>query len=133
MEATSASVDPRLVSYTHVIYGLQAVSILVGALTTASIAGRFVFGWPSLIAVIMNYSRHHAVRGTWLETHFRWQLRTFWTAAVLIICLSPLVFTIVLIPFVIGLYAAVGIWAAYRVGRGWLALRENRAMPAGFP
>ncbi len=133
MEDAAAAVDPRHVSYTHVIYGLQALSILAGLVTAASVAGRFVFGWPSLIAVVMNYARRRAVHGTWLESHFRWQLRTFWTAAVLIICFSPLVFTIILIPFVIVLYAVVGIWATYRVGRGWLALREGRVLPAGFP
>jgi uncharacterized membrane protein len=121
--------DPRHVSYTHIMYALHAFSILMGLLTAASIAGWFVFGWPSIIAVIMNYARRRAVRGTWLEQHFRWQLWTFWPAAILIVCFSPLVFTIILIPLVILLYAVVGLWVVYRIARGWLALRDRRALP----
>jgi uncharacterized membrane protein len=127
--ASTATVEPGLVQYTHLMYGLHALSILTGLLTAATIAGRFVFGWPSILAVIMNYSRLRRVRGTWLESHFRWQLRSFWIAAILIVCMSPLVFTIILIPLVIGLFTVVGIWAAYRIARGWLALRDGRSLP----
>jgi uncharacterized membrane protein len=127
--ASATTVDPGLVQYTHLMYGLHALSILTGLLTAATVAGRFVFGWPSILAVIMNYGRLRRVRGTWLETHFRWQLRSFWIAAILIVCMSPLVFTIILIPLVIGLFTVVGIWAAYRIARGWLALRDGRPLP----
>jgi uncharacterized membrane protein len=127
---TADAADPRLVSYTHVMYALHGFTILAGLFTAASIAGWFVFGWPSIIAVIMNYARRGVVRDTWLDTHFRWQLWTFWPAAVLVVCVSPLVFTIVLIPLVIAIYAALGIWVAYRIGRGWLALRDGRTLPA---
>ncbi len=127
--ATMVAVDPRHVSYAQLMYALHATSLVIGVVTAASIAGRFVFGWPSIIAVIMNYARRSAVRGTWLETHFRWQLRTFWTAAVLIICLSPLVLTIVLIPLVIAVYVVVGLWAIYRIARGWIALRDGVPVP----
>jgi uncharacterized membrane protein len=127
--ATTVAVDPRHVSYAHLMYALHATSLAIGVLTAASIAAKFVFGWPSIVAVILNYARRGAVRGTWLGSHFRWQLRTFWIAAVLIICAAPLVFTIVLIPFVIAVYVVVGLWAIYRVARGWLALRDGVALP----
>lgn len=134
--ATTVAVDPRHVSYAHVMYALHASAVLVGVLTSASIAGRFVVGLPSIIAVVMNYLRRNEVKGTWLASHFRWQLRTFWIAVALslvLVCMWPLVFTIILIPFVYGLYVAVGVWVAYRVGRGWLALRDGRTMPSrGF-
>jgi uncharacterized membrane protein len=126
---TGPVVEPGFVQYTHVMYGLHALSILTGLVTAATIAGRFVFGWPSILAIIMNYARLRRVRGTWLETHFRWQQRSFWIAAILIVCLSPLVFTIILIPLVIGLFTVIGIWATYRIARGWLALREGRPLP----
>lgn len=60
----------------HVMYGLHALSAVSGILTSASIVGAFVFGWPSIIAVIINYVTRDRVRGTWLETHWRWQLRS---------------------------------------------------------
>jgi uncharacterized membrane protein len=133
MSESTTATDPRHVSYTHLMYALHSLSILMGGLSAATIAGVFVFGWPSIIAVIMNYVRRGEVRGTWLESHFRWQLRTFWTAAVVIIFISPLVFTVILIPLVIVVYVAVGIWAIYRVARGWLALRDGIALPVRTP
>lgn len=129
--STTVAVDPRHIGYTNVMYALHAASLVVGIVTTASIAGRFVFGLPSIVAVIMNYVRRGEVRGTWLDTHFGWQLRTFWIAAALLVCSWPLALTIILIPVVYGVYAIVGLWAVYRVARGWLALREGRAMPMG--
>jgi uncharacterized membrane protein len=128
--ATADAVDPRLVSWTHAMYGLHAISIVIGTLTTASGAGWFLFAWPSLAAIIMNYALRSQVRGTALDAHFRWQLWTFWPALALIVGLAPLVFTFVLIRAVQVIYAAVGIWVAYRIGRGWRALRERRTLPA---
>jgi uncharacterized membrane protein len=127
--ATTVAVDPRHISYTHVMYLLHAVSIVMGAAGSAFIATVFVFGLPSIVAVIMNYLRRSDVRGTWLDSHFRWQLRTFWIAAVLMIVIWPLVITVILIPFVLVATVVIGLWAAYRVARGWMALRDGRAMP----
>ena len=127
--ATTVAVDPRHISYTHVMYLLHAASIVMGAAGSAFIATVFVFGLHSIVAVIMNYVRRSDVRGTWLDSHFRWQLRTFWIAAVLMIVIWPLVITVILIPFVLVATFVIGLWAAYRVVRGWIALRDGRAMP----
>ena len=127
--ATTVAVDPRHISYTHVMYALHAVSILTGAAGSAFIATYFVFGLPSIVAVVMNYVRRPLVRGTWLESHFRWQLRTFWITLLVLVLLSPLVITIVLIPVVILATVALGLWAMYRIARGWLALRDGRSLP----
>jgi uncharacterized membrane protein len=94
---------------------------------------RFAFGLPSIVAVIMNYARRSETRGTWLESHFRWQIRTFWYSWLWIIITSILAIPllIVVIGFLIAMvgYALVGLWIIYRVARGWLALRECRPMP----
>lgn len=127
--ATTVAVDPRHVSYTHLMYGLHALAVLIGILTAATVVGQFLIGVPSIIAVIMNFARRNAVRDTWLASHFRWQLRTFFIAAALIIFFFPLVFTIVLIPLVMAVYAITGLWVIYRIARGWLALRDGRSMP----
>jgi uncharacterized membrane protein len=125
--------EAGLIAYTHVIYALHASAVLTGVLTHASIAGRFLFGLPSIIAVVMNYARRAEARGTWLETHFAWQLHTFWRA-LLWIAMTLLVGGLLTL-IVIGIYIVivgfclVGLWVAYRVIRGWLALREHRPMP----
>src|SRR5262245_10036756 len=67
-----------LVGLTNAIYSLHAFSLLTGIITTATVIFSFLTGWPSIIAVILNYVKRSDVRGTWLESHFRWQIRTFW-------------------------------------------------------
>ena len=124
--------DPSLVTYTHVIYALQALSAAMGVLGAATIVMHFIFGLPSIVAVIMNYARRSAVRGTMLDSHFRWQIRTFWFALlawVLVTAFSvPLMLVLVgFATLVLGM-AAIGIWIIYRVARGWLALNDRRPM-----
>jgi uncharacterized membrane protein len=122
-----------LLNYTHLIYGLHACAVLTGLLTSASIAGRFLFGVPSIVAVILNYARRAEARGTWLESHFDWQIRTFWFAllwvGITLLVGAPLTLIIIGIYVVIIGFAIVGIWVAYRVARGWLSLRDRRPMP----
>ena len=67
--------DASLVSYTHWMYALHAASALIGMFGSAFIATAFVFGLPSIVAVVMNYVRRSDARGTHLESHFAWQLR----------------------------------------------------------
>ena len=62
-----------LSGYTHVMYALHALAGFIGVTSGASIIGAFVFGIPSIIAMLMNYARRDAVRGTWLESPFPWQ------------------------------------------------------------
>jgi uncharacterized membrane protein len=127
------AVQPDMVNYTHVIYALHATSVLIGLATSATVIGNFLFGIPSIIAVIMNYARMSSVRGTFLESHFRWQIRTFWFAALwtLITWAVSLPLTLVIIGFgtlFIGT-ALICLWIIYRVARGWLALRDRVPMP----
>lgn len=125
--------DTRHVSYTHLMYGLHAAAVVIGLLTAASIIGSFLFTLPSIIAVIMNYVRRGDVRGTWLESHFSWQLRTFWWGlawAVVIAAISlPLMLVVIGFGLWIAGYCIVGLWVAYRIIRGWLTLRDGRPMP----
>ena len=71
---------PSLVTICHVTYALHALGLAIGAFGTATVVGAFLFGWPSIIAVIINYVKRGEARGTWLESHFSWQIRTFWFA-----------------------------------------------------
>src|SRR2546429_3268418 len=67
---------PSLITLTHVIYALHAVSLIMGIIGVATIVRAFLTGWPSIIAVILNYVKRSEARGTWLQSHFRWQIRT---------------------------------------------------------
>jgi len=116
-------------AWCHIMYGLHALSALSGILTSATIIGAFVFGWPSIIAVIINYVTRSNVRGTWLETHWRWQLRTFWYAALWLLVAGLLTITLIGIPFAWVVIVLTGLWVLYRVIRGWSALVSRNPMP----
>ena len=116
-------------AWCHVMYGLHALSAASGILTSATIVGAFVFGWPSIIAVIINYVTRDKVRGTWLSSHWRWQLRSFWFAALWLFVAGLLMLTLIGIPAAIMAVVGTGLWVLYRVIRGWMALLDGRAMP----
>jgi uncharacterized membrane protein len=123
-----------LVRTMHVVYALHALGLAIGAFGAASVVGSFLFGWPSIIAVIVSYVKRDEASGTWLESHFRWAIRTFWFALAwaLAVGLVSLPLTIVIVGFAtwaIGLMV-LGVWAVYRVGRGWLSLNSRQPMPA---
>ena len=75
---STATTQHPLLGWTHLIYALHAFSLLTGIVGTATIVGAFLTGWPSIIAVILNYVKRSEAQGSWLESHFRWQIRTFW-------------------------------------------------------
>ena len=120
------AVRPSLVQLTHIIYGLHAVAVLVGVTSAATVAGGFVFGLPSLLAVFLNYLKRSDVNGTWLESHFRWQIRTFWFTLLWLVLYGLLIITIIGIPIAWILIAILGLWVGYRVIRGWVALADAR-------
>ena len=99
-----------LVRLTHVIYGLQAFT--------------WFFGSSFVIAVIINYVKKDDVRGTWLESHFRWQIRTFWYSL-----LWASIGTVLLVIFIgYAVLVADFFWIVYRVVKGWLYLNDKKEM-----
>ena len=129
MNGTTPS-ESSLENMTHLIYGLHASSLVIGILGAATIVGAFLTGWPSIVAVIINYVKRNDVRGTWLESHFRWQIRTFWFGALWIgLCVLFVIATLGIGILIAWLpMAIVSVWFIYRVVRGWLALRDRRPM-----
>jgi len=125
--------EPSLVTYTHIVYALHTLGVLIGLSSAMFVVTAFVFSLPSVIAVIMNYAWRRDVQGTFLESHFRWQIRTFWGAllgAIIIWAISiPLMF--VLIGFLTWwlLFLVLGAWIVYRVARGWMRLKEGLEAP----
>ena len=134
MNTTPLDAPPSLVRVAHIVYALHALGLAIGAFGAASVLGSFLFGWPAIIAVIINYVKRSEARGTWLESHFNWQIRTFWWALLwaLIVTAVSAVLAVVLVgiaTWVLGLFA-LGVWAIYRVARGWLRLKDQQPMPS---
>src|SRR5262245_57230071 len=124
--------DPSLITTLHVTYALHALGLAIGAFGASTIVGSFIFGWPSIIAVIINYVRRSEARGTWLESHFAWQIQTFWIAVGISLLVGVLgaLLAILIIGFGIWLvgFFMLGVWAIYRIAKGWMALRDRRVV-----
>lgn len=135
MNTLTTEATQSLVRTTHIVYALHALGLALGAFGAASVLGSFLFGWPSIIAVIINYVKRGEVRGTWLESHFTWQIRTFWLAlawAALVALVSiPLAVILVGIGTWIAGMFVLGVWAIYRIARGWLRLKDHQPMSLG--
>lgn len=93
-----------------VVYALQAVAYFVGI--------------TSIIGVIIAHIKIGEARGTWVESHFRWQIRTFWYSLLWGIVGA------ILLTVVIGYVVLLGVlvWSIYRVAKGWLRLIDGKAM-----
>jgi uncharacterized membrane protein len=127
----AAGARPRSIHrWTTLIYALHAFSIASGILGTATVIGAFLTGWPSIIAVIFNYVKRAEARGTWMESHFRWQIRTFWFGLLWVtLCGLSLLFTLGLAILIVWLPLVIlTIWFVYRIVRGWMRLSDGKPM-----
>jgi len=98
---------------TQLIYGLYAASLIVGV--------------TGLVGIILNYVKRDDVVGTMYESHFTWQIRTFWYS------LLWFVLGLLTVWLVVGFFVwvASGIWFIYRIVKGWLRLSEGKPMYVG--
>ncbi|MDH5535708.1 MAG: hypothetical protein OEZ08_09090 [Betaproteobacteria bacterium] len=131
IDAKSLTVMPPegLVTLTHVIYGLHAFSAIAGIVSPAFVVTAFLSGWPSIIAVIINYVKRGETRGTYLDSHFGWQIRTFWYAVLWVIVGGLLIMTVIGVVVGVPLLIIVGLWVIYRIIRGWITLNDRKPMP----
>jgi uncharacterized membrane protein len=121
---------PSVLTVAHIVYALHAFAIVLGIAGTATVIGSFVGSLPSLAAVLLNYLKRGEARGTWVASHYRWQIRTFWCAVLWALLGWGLVFTIVGAVVGVPILIALTLWLLYRIGRGWLRLRDRRPMYA---
>jgi uncharacterized membrane protein len=102
-----------LITITNLVYALQTAVFLAGI--------------PYLVAIVINYVKRDDVQGTWLESHFRWQIRTFWFS-LLWFALGAVTYVIVIGYFIL---VADAVWVIYRIVKGWLALYERKPLDRG--
>jgi uncharacterized membrane protein len=100
--------EKQLRTLATIVYALQALGFFLGVT------------W--IVGVVINYVKLDDVRGTWLESHFRWQIRTLWWG--LLWGIVGTVLLLVLVGWLVLL--AAGIWVIYRIVKGWLALSEGQ-------
>jgi Predicted membrane protein len=100
--------EKSLKTLTIVVYALQGLG--------------FINGVTWIVAVIINYVKRDEVKGSWLESHFSWQIRTFWWGLLWGVIGALLIF--VLVGFAVWFAAAV--WIIYRIVKGWLYLNDGK-------
>ncbi len=115
--------QPPSAASSEALQSARTLTIVVYALQAAS----FLVGMTFVVAVIINYVKRDEVRGTWLESHFRWQIRTFWYSLLWAV-VGILTFVLVVGYFVL---VADAIWVVYRIVRGWLRLNDGKPMYEG--
>lgn len=132
---TSPAQEPehKVIVIAKIVYILHGLSILLGLVTGASILGSFLFGWPSIAAVVLNYALRSEAKGTFVASHFTWQIQTFWSAAIwtLLVAIIGMLLAWLLIGFAIWTigFMVMGIWVGYRIIRGGIRLSAREEMP----
>jgi len=119
---------PSVVTVANIVYALHAFAIVVGIAGSATVIGSFIGSVPSIVAVILNYVKRGDSRGTWAESHYRWQIRTFWFAVLWFGIAVLLIVTILGAVIGIPILVVLTLWLIYRIARGWLRLRDKRPM-----
>jgi len=119
---------PSVLSVAHLVYALHTLAIVIGIVGAATVIGSFVGSLPSIVAVILNYVKRSDARGTWIASHYRWQIRTFWCTLLWALIGWGLVLTFIGAVVGVPILIALTLWLMYRIGRGWLRLRDRRPM-----
>ena len=119
---------PTALTAAHIVYALHAFAIGLGIVGATTVIGGFVGSVPSIIAVIINYAKRSGARGSWAESHYRWQIRTFWFALLWLLIAVLLIVTVLGALVGLGMLLALTVWLIYRIARGWLRLLDKQPM-----
>jgi len=95
--------------------------VAVGALIPGGQFGPMLL----VIALVIDLVKRGEAEGSWHASHFRWRIRTVWTAGLLYLVTAPL-WLLFLLP---GWFAwlAISVWFLYRIVTGMV--RMNKGLP----
>jgi uncharacterized membrane protein len=129
----SAVPSPSLISMTLLVYALFGVAAVVGLVSSGFPLIAPLMGVVGIVAIILAYVKRGEATGTWLESHYRWLIRTFWFS-LLWGAIGAVIFVLLLI-IVIGVFigyliwVATTIWVMYRLVRGYMLFNESKPIP----
>ena len=111
------------------VYVLFAIAV-IGALAAK---GLIVFaplvGIAGIVGVIIAYVKRDDARGTWVESHLTWLIRTFWWSFLWDVIAAILFVTLIGIPVALLILVATSIWGIYRLVRGALYFKDSKPIP----
>jgi uncharacterized membrane protein len=125
--------SPSLITATAVVYGLFGLAAVIALASHGFPPFAPLGGIAGIVAIIVAYVKRSEASGTWLASHYRWLIRTFWFSllwGLIGLCLF-LVFALIVIGFIIGpaVWIATAIWVIYRLIRGYLLFKDSKPVP----
>jgi uncharacterized membrane protein len=128
-----AAPSASLMSTTLLIYALYGIAAVVGLVSSGFPLIAPFFGVLGIVSVIIAYVNRGAAAGTWLASHYRWLIRTFWFsmlwAVIGMMVLVTLGLILIGIPMAFGIWIAATIWVIYRLIRGYTLFKESKPIP----
>jgi|SRR5208282_579415 len=125
--------SPALISMTLVIYALLGVAAVAGLASSGFPLIAPLMGIVGIIAIVLAYVKRGDAAGTWLASHYRWLIRTFWFSLLwgIVGAVIFVVFAIILIGLVVGyaIWVATTIWVLYRLIRGYVLFNASQPVP----
>jgi uncharacterized membrane protein len=130
---TNGVPSQSLISMTLVVYALFGVAAVAGLASSGFPLIAPLMGIVGIIAIILAYVKRGDAAGTWLASHYRWLIRTFWFS-LLWGCVGAIIFVllaIILIGLVVGyvIWVATTIWVIYRLIRGYVLFKDSQPVP----
>jgi uncharacterized membrane protein len=114
---------------TLLVYALFGVAAVASFVSSGLVAAWPLVGLVGIIGLIMAYIKRDEAAGTWLASHLRWLIRTFWFSLLWDVIGLVLFVTLIGIPFAIGIWIVTGIWVIYRLLRGYMLFKDSKPIP----
>jgi len=131
--ATTGVPSASLVSTTLLVYALFGVAAVVGLASSGFPLVAPLMGLVGIVALILAYVKRGDAAGTWLASHYRWLIRTFWFSflwgMVGGLVLVTLGLILIGIPIAFGIWIATTIWVIYRLLRGYVRFNDGKPIP----
>ncbi len=128
-----AAPSASLISTTLLIYAILGVAAVFGLVSSGFPLIAPFFGFLGIAALVIAYARRGEAAGTWLASHYRWLIRTYWYsllwACVGMLVLVTLGLILIGIPIAYGIWIAATVWVMYRLVRGYGLLKHSRPIP----
>ena len=131
---TGAAPSPTLISTTLLIYVLFGIAAVIALVSHGFPPAAPLGGLVGIVAIIMAHVKRSDANGTWLASHYRWLIRTFWFS-VLWGVIGAIIFVVLLLALFLGpiiafvIWFVTVIWVLYRLIRGYLLFKESQPVP----
>ena len=114
------------VNATLIAYALYAIAAIAGIVGHGMLVGAPLFTIIGIVGVIIAYVSRADARGTWLESHEGWLIRTFWWSLLWNVIGWIFAVTVIGLPVAWVVWVATTLWVLYRVVKGYVNFHQSR-------